>query len=153
MKIREKKNKLLGVPIMCSNTAKDYQNFLPNVRQEKNTEPNGSRELLLERDARKTASAKHIGGEPTRDRTPRNRSPTQHLAAGNKSMDTISCQERRGTALQTTEREGTKHSRITASRRRAVTFPRTACCLARDQAIDSDTRIPKGNQIRNRRPR
>ena len=47
MKIREKKNKLLGVPIMCSNTAKDYQNFLPSVRQEKNTESNGSRELLL----------------------------------------------------------------------------------------------------------
>ena len=62
-------------------------------------------------------------------------------------MDTISCQERRGTALQTTEREGTKHSRITASRRRAVTFARTACCLARDQAIDSDTRIPKETKI------
>ena len=62
-------------------------------------------------------------------------------------MGTISCQERRGAALQTTEREGTKHPRITASRRRAVTFARTACCLARDQAIDSDTRIPKETKI------
>ena len=47
MKIREKKNKLLGVPIMCSNTAKDYQNFLPSVRQEKTRSRTGRESCCL----------------------------------------------------------------------------------------------------------
>ena len=99
------------------------------------------------RGARQTTSAHRIGGVKTADRTPRNRSPTRHLMAGHKFMETLSCQERRGTVLQTAERERTQHPRIATSRRHAVTFPRTACCLARDETIDSGKRIPKETKV------
>ena len=99
------------------------------------------------RNAGKATSVHHVGGVQTRDRTPRNRSPTHHLMAGHKFMETLSCQERRGTVLQTTERERTQHPPIATSRRHAVTFPRTASCLARDQTIDSGKRIPKETKV------
>ena len=95
---------------------------LPSKCPTKKTQSHyGSRELLLERDARKPASAKHIGGEPTRDRI--TTKPFSHSAprGWEETHDPKQCQEaKKRTPLQTTETEGTQHPRITTTRRRVT---------------------------------